>query len=118
MVPSCSRSRPSTANGYDFRLHQNCLGRASTRFVDGVDVQRTYLVAIAVNGYPELLRWNRFWTFRGGVCGEQTTNLCYVTATHVCYNRKLAAWYYDAGRVASVFDEAGARLTGSVADRS
>ena len=35
------------------RLHQNCLGRASTRFVDGVDVQRTYLVAIAVNGYLE-----------------------------------------------------------------
>jgi len=26
---------------------------ASTRFADGVDVQRTYLVAIAVNGYTE-----------------------------------------------------------------
>ena len=39
--------RPRTVT----RLHPNCRGRASTRFVDGVDVQRTYLVAIAVNGY-------------------------------------------------------------------
>jgi len=33
------------------RLHQNCLGRASARFVNGMDVQRTYLVANAVNVY-------------------------------------------------------------------
>ena len=46
------------------RRHQNCLGRASTRFVDGVDVQRTCLVAIAVNGYvnfvqPIEARWHQ-----------------------------------------------------------
>lgn len=41
-------SRPSTANGH---LHQNCLGRASTHFVDGVDIQRTHLVTIAFSDY-------------------------------------------------------------------